>query len=169
MCPDDAALRALESIPGFPALVKKFLQIGLEQMQYGINMASTIRLSPTQLPDLYKHLPPICKRLGIAEPEFYLEMNPQPNAWTFGDTKIYRDSHLQSFNGTLVNRYIKIANAAYTSIHLQRALLPSLAIDVLPHALCAIVILGASQSQKIIEAAVSRIGRVSSRQITSRI
>lgn len=86
---DAAALRALESIPGFPALVKKFLQIGLEQMQYGINMASTIRLSPTQLPDLYKHLPPICKRLGIAEPEFYLEMNPQPNAWTFGDTKIY--------------------------------------------------------------------------------
>ena len=88
--PEDAvALRTLESIPGFPALVKKFLQIGLEQMQYGVNMASTIRLSPTQLPHLYNHLPPICKRLGIAEPEFYLEMNPMPNAWTFGDTKIY--------------------------------------------------------------------------------
>ena len=86
---DAAALRTLESIPGFPALVKKFLQIGLEQMQYGVNMASTIRLSPTQLPHLYNHLPPICKRLGIAEPEFYLEMNPMPNAWTFGDTKIY--------------------------------------------------------------------------------
>lgn len=86
---DAAALRMLESIPGFPALVKKFLQIGLEQMQYGVNMASTIRLSPTQLPHLYNHLPPICKRLGIAEPEFYLEMDPTPNAWTFGDTKIY--------------------------------------------------------------------------------
>lgn len=86
---DAAALRTLESIPGFPALVKKFLQIGLEQMQYGVNMASTIRLSPTQLPHLYNHLPPTCKRLGIAEPEFYLEMNPVPNAWTFGDTKIY--------------------------------------------------------------------------------
>ena len=86
---DAAALRTLESIPGFPALVKKFLQIGLEQMQYGVNMASTIRLSPTQLPHLYNHLPPICRRLGIAEPEFYLEMNPEPNAWTFGDTKIY--------------------------------------------------------------------------------
>ena len=86
---DAAALKTLESIPGFPALVKKFLQIGLEQMQYGVNMASTIRLSPTQLPHLYNHLPPICKRLGIAEPEFYLEMNPMPNAWTFGDTKIY--------------------------------------------------------------------------------
>lgn len=77
---DAAALRTLESIPGFPALVKKFLQIGLEQMQYGVNMASTRRLSPTQLSHLYNHLPPICKRLGIAEPEFYLEMNPVPNA-----------------------------------------------------------------------------------------
>ena len=86
---DAAALRTLESIPGFPALVKKFLQIGLEQMQYGVNMASTIRLSPTQLPHLYNHLPPICRKLGIAEPEFYLEMDPVPNAWTFGDTKIY--------------------------------------------------------------------------------
>ena len=86
---DAAALRTLESIPGFPALVKKFLQIGLEQMKYGINMASTIRLSPTQLPHLYNHLPPICKRLGISEPEFYLEMDPVPNAFTFGDTKFY--------------------------------------------------------------------------------
>lgn len=86
---DAAALRQLESIPGFPALVKKILSLGLEQMQYGINMASAIRLSPTQLPELYNHLPPICEKLGIDEPEFYLEMNPMPNAWTFGDTRIY--------------------------------------------------------------------------------
>lgn len=86
---DAAALRTLESIPGFPALVKKFLQIGFEQMYYGVNMASTIRLSPTQLPHLYNHLPPICQKLGIPEPEFYLEMNPVPNAWTYGDTKIF--------------------------------------------------------------------------------
>lgn len=86
---DEAALRQLESIPGFPALVKKVLSLGLEQLQYGINMASTIRLSPSQLPELYKHLPPICEKLGIAEPEFYLEMNPMPNAYTFGDTRIF--------------------------------------------------------------------------------
>lgn len=86
---DAAALRQLESIPGFPALVKKILSLGLEQMQYGVNMASAIRLSPTQLPKLYNHLPPICDKLGIDEPEFYLEMNPVPNAWTFGDTRIY--------------------------------------------------------------------------------
>ena len=52
-------------------------------------MATAVRLSPTQLPELYNHLPPICEKLGIEEPEFYLQMDPMPNAWTFGDTKIY--------------------------------------------------------------------------------
>lgn len=88
--PEDAAtLRQLESIPGFPALVKKVLELGLEKLQYGLNMASNIRLSENQLPKIYKHLPPICEKLGIAEPEFYLAMDPNPNAYTFGDTQIY--------------------------------------------------------------------------------
>ena len=86
---DAAALRQLESIPGFPALAKKILELGYEKLQYGINMASTIRLSDKQLPELYRHLPPICERLGIAEPEFYLQMNPNPNAYTSGDTRIF--------------------------------------------------------------------------------
>lgn len=86
---DAAALRQLESIPGFPALVKKIMAWGFEQLRYGLNMATAIRLSPTQLPHLYNHLPPICEKLGIAEPEFYLQMDPVPNAWTFGDTKIF--------------------------------------------------------------------------------
>lgn len=86
---DAAALRQLESIPGFPTLVKKFYAMGVEKLQYGLNMASNIRLSETQLPELYRHLPPICRKLGIPEPEFYLKMSPEPNAWTNGDTKIY--------------------------------------------------------------------------------
>lgn len=86
---DAAALRQLESIPGFPALVKKILSLGFEELQYGLNMATAIRLSPTQLPNLYNHLPPICKKLGIQEPELYLQMNPMPNAFTFGDTRIF--------------------------------------------------------------------------------
>lgn len=86
---DAAALRQLESIPGFPTLVKKFYALGYEKLLYGTNMASNIRLSETQLPELYHRLPPICKLLGIPEPEFYLEMNPMPNAYTFGDTKIF--------------------------------------------------------------------------------
>lgn len=86
---DAAALRQLECIPGFATLLKKFYAIGLERMQYGINMASNIRLSEKQLPKLYNHLPPICKTFGIPIPEFYLQMDPMPNAWTFGDTRVF--------------------------------------------------------------------------------
>lgn len=46
--PDDAAaLKTLESIPVLPAVVKKVMDIGIEQMTYGTNMASKILLSPT--------------------------------------------------------------------------------------------------------------------------
>lgn len=86
---DRAALEQMESIPGFTFVVKKILSIGLETLQYGVNMASSIRLSEKQMPELYRHLPPICQKLGIPEPEFYLQMDPVPNAWTFGDTRIF--------------------------------------------------------------------------------
>ena len=36
---DAAALRQLESIPGFPTLVKKFYALGYERLFYGTNMA----------------------------------------------------------------------------------------------------------------------------------
>ena len=47
---DAAALRQMEGIPGFAALVKKILAIGIENLQYGVNMASSKRLSEKQLP-----------------------------------------------------------------------------------------------------------------------
>ena len=88
--PKDAeALRQLESIPVLPTVVKKFLAIGYERNQYGLNLATNIRLSERQLPELYRHLPEICNLLGIEEPEFYLNMSPVPNAWTSGATRIY--------------------------------------------------------------------------------
>ncbi len=86
---DEAARRNLEAIPGFSPAMKGFLRLGYEQYFHGINMASKIRLSEKQLPDLYKRLPPICEKLQIPEPEFFLEMNPMPNAYTFGDSKIF--------------------------------------------------------------------------------
>lgn len=86
---DAAAMEQLEHIPGFAALVKKTLSLGLENLQYGMNMASSIRLSEKQLPKIYNRLPPICERLGVEVPELYLSMNPLPNAYTFGDTRIF--------------------------------------------------------------------------------
>jgi len=86
---DETARRNMEAIPGFSSAVKAFLKIGMEQYFHGINMATKIRLSNKQLPNLYSKLPPICEKMGIAIPEFYLEMNPAPNAYTFGDTHIF--------------------------------------------------------------------------------
>ena len=39
---DAAAIRQMESFPGFEALIKKVRAIGIESRQYGVNMASNI-------------------------------------------------------------------------------------------------------------------------------
>lgn len=84
---DEAAKRNMEAIPGFATAMKLFMRYYSEQLFHGLNMANKIRLSPKQLPKIYEKLPPICKKLSIKEPEFYLEMNPYPNAYAMGDTR----------------------------------------------------------------------------------
>lgn len=86
---DKKALEQLEAVPGFSTALKAFLKVFSESMYQGLNMSSKIRLSKNQLPHIYGLLLPICETLGIEEPELYLEMNPVPNAYTYGDTKIF--------------------------------------------------------------------------------
>ena len=86
---DRAALEKLQMIPLFPACVKAFMKFLPERQLHGLNMASKVRLGPKQLPQIYKHLPPACKALNIPEPEFYLEMDPTPNAYTYGDQRVF--------------------------------------------------------------------------------
>ncbi len=86
---DRKALEQLEAIPGFSVALKGFLKIFSETIFHGLNMSGKIRLSAEQLPDIYNLLPPICEVLAIDEPELYLEMNPMPNAYTFGDSTIF--------------------------------------------------------------------------------
>lgn len=86
--PEDLdALEVLNAIPILPVVLKKAMDLGVEQLYFGLNKASKIRLSENQLPELYNILPPICEQLEIREPEFYLEMDPMPNAYAFGDTQ----------------------------------------------------------------------------------
>lgn len=86
---DESALNAMKNVPGFDTLVKKFMQVGYEAMLHGVNMASKIRLSETQLPEIYHKVTKICDKLEISCPEVYLEMSPYPNAYTYGDTDIF--------------------------------------------------------------------------------
>lgn len=82
---DAAALEKLKAIPGFDKASRWLMDVGFERLYHGMLMAQNVRLSKTQLPSIYNLLPPVCEKFGIDEPEFYLEMNPMPNAFTFGD------------------------------------------------------------------------------------
>ena len=86
---DRAALEKLKAIPLFPTCVQAFMKLLPERLLHGLNMAQKIRLSPQQLPKIYRHLPSACASLNIKEPEFYLEMDPVPNAYTYGDQRVF--------------------------------------------------------------------------------
>ena len=136
--PDDAAaLKKLESIPLLPTLTKTFMDVGAEQMMYGTNMATKVKLSPTQLPKLYNILPPLCARLGIKEPEFFLEMTPVPNAYAFGDT--YTAITITSGIVDLLTEEELIACVAHECGHI-------LCRHMLYHTMASLLINGAMQS-----------------------
>ncbi|MCR5460888.1 MAG: M48 family metalloprotease [Acetatifactor sp.] len=83
---DKAALNALKAIPGFQQLMKALMKIWNERQFRILNMSGRIRISENQLPQYYNMLPPICEKLGIDVPDLYLELNVNPNAYTYGDT-----------------------------------------------------------------------------------
>ena len=84
---DKSALEKLKAVPFLNTIVKQYLRYFTEDMLHGINIASKIKLGPNQLPEIYGQLTEVCAKLEIPVPEFYLEMDPQPNAYTCGDTK----------------------------------------------------------------------------------
>jgi Zn-dependent protease with chaperone function len=86
---DQAALEELRAIPLFSECLQAVMKLVPERLLHGLNMAQKVRLGPQQLPGIYQYLPPACEALGIAEPEFYLEMDPRPNAYTFGDKQAF--------------------------------------------------------------------------------
>ena len=88
--PEDAkALKTLKGIPTLPKIMEKVFEYGYDELAWSENVTTNIRLSETQMPEIYNRLPPICKRLGIPVPELYLQMSPIANSWTSGLKKVY--------------------------------------------------------------------------------
>lgn len=83
---DRAAMQALRAIPGFSQLLKAYMSVWNERQFRILNMSSNLRISETQMRKYYDLLPPICEKLGIAVPELYLQLDVEPNAYTYGDT-----------------------------------------------------------------------------------
>ena len=82
---DQKALNAMKKLPGFDVAVKTVLKLGYERYLHGLNMGQKIRITRTQLPEIYYRVERICRIVGIETPEIYLENNPYPNAYTMGD------------------------------------------------------------------------------------
>ena len=86
---DERAIQMIRQIPGYEEVSSWLMKVGIEQYYHSVFMADHIRLSPTQLPKIYNLLPPICRLFGIDEPEFYLQMDPNPGAFTIGDKRTF--------------------------------------------------------------------------------
>lgn len=83
---DRAARQQLEGIPLLRNAVKKYLEHVSDRRWRNWLLSNAMRLSPNQLGDYYRLLPPICQAFGIETPELYL-MRGAANAMTVGHTK----------------------------------------------------------------------------------
>ena len=81
---DSRALSALRAIPGIDTAVKKLLSVTGESAIRVIFMASAVRVTPQQCPDLYAKLQVACATLGVDMPDLYVQQSPVVNAFTGG-------------------------------------------------------------------------------------
>src|ERR1700694_2306998 len=69
---DRQAISSLKRVRGFEFFLSKFVDAGVERLEYQLSAASSVRVGPAQLPSLYAHLRSACDALGVAEPELYV-------------------------------------------------------------------------------------------------
>lgn len=79
---DLEATDRLKRLPGLDVLVRNVLGGVAEQFFYMENIASSIRVSANQLPDLHHLLLEACRILDLEVPQLYVRQNPVPNAYT---------------------------------------------------------------------------------------
>jgi Zn-dependent protease with chaperone function len=81
---DSKALAALRAIPGIDTSLRKFIEVTGESVIRVTFMASSVKVTPKQFPDLHAKLQVACTTLGVAMPDLYVQQNPVVNAFTFG-------------------------------------------------------------------------------------
>ncbi|HIK31045.1 MAG TPA: M48 family metallopeptidase [Oscillatoriales cyanobacterium M59_W2019_021] len=80
---DLQATQALKQLPGLDLLVRNLLGALGEKFFYLENIASSVRVSDRQLPDLYQLMVDAARVLDLEPPQLYVRQNPVPNAYTF--------------------------------------------------------------------------------------
>lgn len=84
---DSRALAALRAIPGIDTALRKLLSLTGESAMRVSFMASAVKVTPKQCPDLHAKLQIACTTLGVDMPEFFIQQNPIVNAFTGGVDK----------------------------------------------------------------------------------
>jgi Zn-dependent protease with chaperone function len=84
---DQKATEALRAVPGFDAVIKKVLEYGLERIFYLQNVADNVRVTERMFPKLHRYLRWGCQILDVPEPELYVSMKFEANAFTYGHTR----------------------------------------------------------------------------------
>ncbi len=84
---DAKAMAALKAIPGVDSALKKLLAWTGESAIRISFMASAVKVTPKQCPDLYAKLEVACNTLGVDLPDMYVQQNPIVNAFTGGVEK----------------------------------------------------------------------------------
>ncbi|MEW6360632.1 MAG: M48 family metallopeptidase [Acidobacteriota bacterium] len=84
---DSKALAALKAIPGIDSALKKLLAVTGESAIRVTFMASAIKVTPKQCPDLFAKLQIACATLGVEMPDLFIQQNPIVNAFTGGVEK----------------------------------------------------------------------------------
>jgi Zn-dependent protease with chaperone function len=84
---DSKALAALKAVPGVDSGLKKLLELTGESASRVVFMASAVKVTPTQCPDLYAKLQIVCTTLGVDMPDLFVQQNPVVNAFTTGVEK----------------------------------------------------------------------------------
>ncbi|MEP7148053.1 MAG: M48 family metallopeptidase [Acidobacteriota bacterium] len=81
---DSKALAAVKAIPGVDSALKKLLEWTGESAIRVMFMASAVKVTPKQCPDLHAKLQIACTTLGVDMPDLYVQQNPLVNAFTGG-------------------------------------------------------------------------------------
>lgn len=84
---DSKALATLRAIPGIDSALRKLLKVTGESAIRVTFMASAVKVTPNQCPDLHAKLQIACTTLGVDMPDLYIQQNPVVNAFTGGVDK----------------------------------------------------------------------------------
>ena len=84
---DSKALAALRAIPGIDTALKQLLKVTGESAIRVMFMATAVKVTPKQCPDLHAKLQIACTTLGVDMPDMFIQQNPIVNAFTGGVEK----------------------------------------------------------------------------------